>query len=137
MTLIPERFSLVLAALFLIVIAERADATPPRSQLQQDVEGYAVATCLTAQNSDYLKDQGDGWASIIVQRGYGDAEDWQPLIDAVNSALKDGSVAVITGDGTSSKQMPVFYCAEIIDQPKVRSAVDATMEKMKSAYEGR
>ncbi|WP_320196351.1 hypothetical protein RMR10_009205 [Agrobacterium rosae] len=112
----------------------RADA---RSQLQQDVEGYAVATCLTAQNSDYLKDQGDGWASIIVQRGYGDVEDWQPLIDAVNSALKDGSVAVIKGDGTSSKQMPVFYCAEIIDQPKVRSVVDATMEKMKAAYEGR
>jgi len=113
----------------------------PRSQLQQDVEGYAVATCLGEQPSPYLKDQADGWGSIIIQRGYGSVEDWQPLTGAVRSVLKKWPVAVIRVEdgknGASARQMPVFFCSEIIDQPGVSKAISETMDKMKPAYEGR
>ena len=125
-----------LAAASFCTMASIAQSAP-RSQLQQDVEGYAVAACLTLQQSEVLKDQGDGWASVIVQRGFGNVEDWQPLIDAVTAAVKSKPVAVIKGDGATSKQMPIFYCAEIIDRPEVRAEIEKTMEKMKPAYHGR
>ncbi|WP_288426833.1 hypothetical protein [uncultured Agrobacterium sp.] len=131
---INARLALAVALSCAIASAARS---APRSQLQRDVEGYVVATCLTLQESDVLKDQGDGWASIIVQRGFGNVEDWQPLIDAVTAAVKSKPVAVIKGDGVTSKQMPIFYCAEIIDQPEVRAEIERTMEKMKPAYHGR
>lgn len=130
---------IMIPALGVLALSALTAIAAPRSQLQRDVEGYAVATCLVLQNDAVLKEQGDGWASIIVQRGYGRIEDWQPLIDAVTLTLTVSQVpmTVIKGEGISSKQMPVFYCAEIIDQPEVRNTINATMEKMKSAYDGR
>lgn len=128
---------IMIPALGVLALSALTAIAAPRSQLQRDIEGYAVATCLALQNDVVLKEQGDGWASIIVQRGYGRIEDWQPLIDAVTLTVSQVPMTVIKGEGISSKQMPVFYCAEIIDQPEVRNTINATREKMKSAYDDR
>lgn len=128
---------IIISAIGSVIFCAGSATAAPRSQLQQDVEGYAVATCLTGLDDAALRDQGDGWASIIVQRGFGNVEDWQPLVDAVKSATSRKSMAVIKGDEISSKPMAVFYCSEIVDEPEVRKVIDETMEKMKPAYDGR
>ena len=46
----------------------------PRPEVLRDVEGYAIASCLTNQTQPYLMDQGDAWASVIVQRMKGNLE---------------------------------------------------------------
>lgn len=128
---------IIISAVGSVVFYAGTAAAAPRSQLQQDVEGYAVATCLTGLDDAALKDQGDGWASIIVQRGFGNVEDWQTLVEAVKTATGKTSMAVIKGESISSKPMPVFYCSEIVDEPEVRKVIDETLEKMKPAYDGR
>jgi hypothetical protein len=40
-----------------------------RPPVLRDVEGYVIASCLAQQSEPYLKDQGDGWASVVIQRG--------------------------------------------------------------------
>src|SRR2546429_7213897 len=48
---------------------------PPRSTLFPYTTLFrSIASCLTQQAEPYLKDQGDAWASVIVQRMHGDIE---------------------------------------------------------------
>lgn len=107
-----------------------------RTTLQRDVEGYAIATCLSHQNEPYLRDQGDAWASVVVQRSHGDVELLHPVQEAVEAELKKGHVAAIyqENDPRHSKTVPVLYCAEIIDEAEVRSAIDTAIKKLAPAY---
>lgn len=107
-----------------------------RTQVEKDVEGYAIATCLTLQkDSDYLKDQGYGWADIIVQRGHGGLDAFDALAAAVKSEVENHPVPSITPDGPQKpKAMPVYYCAEIIDQPQIRKSIDQTIKALKPHY---
>ncbi|MFN4119312.1 hypothetical protein [Acidovorax sp.] len=45
-----------------------------RTPVLRDIESYAIAACLSGQSDAHLKDQGDAWASVIVQRMRGDVE---------------------------------------------------------------
>lgn len=125
--------ALLCATLILSGTLAQAEA---RDQLRRDVEGYASATCLTLQDEEYLRQQGQGWASIIIQRGYGDIGNWWPLAEAVKAQLKETPVSMIIGDGPPPKAVPVFHCAEIIDQPRVRAAIKATIIRFKPDYVG-
>jgi hypothetical protein len=106
------------------------------SQVQRDVEGYAIAACLTKQNEPYLTDQGDAWAS-----GDRAAIAWRPRslprgAGAVESELKKGVVPAIRNeqDPQHAKPVPVLYCAEIIDEPAVRTAIDKAIKKLAPTY---
>lgn len=107
-----------------------------RTAVQRDVEGYAIATCLSQQSEPYLKDQGDAWASVVVQRSQGDIELFHPVQQAVESELKKGNVAAIyqEGDTKHSKPVPVLYCAEIIDAGEVRAAIAKAIKLLTPAY---
>lgn len=107
-----------------------------RSEVQRDVEGYAIATCLTKQSEPYLKDQGDAWASVIVQRSHGDLDPFHAVQEAVEAELKKGFVPAVPNeqDPKHSKLVPVLYCAEIIDEPSVRPAIDKAIKKLTPAY---
>jgi hypothetical protein len=107
-----------------------------RSDVQRDVEGYAIASCLTSQKDAYLKDQGDGWASVIVQRSHGDVEHFKKVADVVSTVVAQGHVAVmrVESDTARAKELPVLTCAEIIDTPRVREAIDKAVKKLAPAY---
>ena len=69
----------------------------PRTDVQRDVEGYAVASCLTNQAEPYLKDQGDAWAFQTHDLSTNRREDevhnghWE----SIDSALESGPTAYV------------------------------------------
>lgn len=107
-----------------------------RSPVQRDVEGYAIATCLVQQSDPALKAQGDGWGSIIVNRGRGRLEDWGPLIAVVKAEVRRRPMMAIKAETVAegSHPMPVAFCSEIIDAPAVRTAITRTIARMAPAY---
>jgi hypothetical protein len=107
-----------------------------RSDVQRDVEGYAVASCLIKQKEPYLKDQGALWADGIVQRSHGDIEDFRSVADAVEAdiAQKPMALARRESDPMHAVPVPVPYCAEIVDDPAVRAAIDKAIKKLTPAY---
>jgi hypothetical protein len=109
----------------------------PRSEVQRDVEGYAIASCLTNQAEPYLKDQGDAWASVIVQRMKGDLDPLANLAEEVRRENQTGNMAVIRDDSqpASGKALPLLHCGEIIDRPAVRDAIQKAIKQLAPAYE--
>lgn len=110
-----------------------------RDPVARDVEGYAIATCLIAQESAYLKDQGDGWASNIVQRGSGDIEIFSALAAAVRAEAASGTMPMARNEAApmTPKPLPVQYCAEMIDTPRVQEAISEAVRKLSPAYRKR
>lgn len=106
--------------------------TASRPEILVDVEGYAIASCLTMQASPYLKDQGDGWASVIIQRTEVDLDNLISIAQAVKHENSAGKMAIIRVDdaesgSTRSKALPVLYCNEMINTPTVRLAIQNTV----------
>jgi hypothetical protein len=107
-----------------------------RSAMQRDLEGYAIASCLVKSGEPYLKDQGDGWGAVIVQRSKADLAVLSGISEAVNREVAKGNMAVIRHEGESArdKQLPVLYCSEIIDSAVVRSAIARAADQASSSY---
>lgn len=130
------------AALLLVVIAVCAcapkedPAGTQRAEVQRDTESYAIASCLTYQSDPYLKDQGDAWASVIVQRARGDIEVFASVAAAVKVEVAKGDMAVVRNESEPGKDkaVPVMYCSEIIDKPGVRAAVQKAVATLAPAY---
>lgn len=103
-----------------------------RSEAQRDVEGYAIATCLMAQDRPYLKDQGYGWGETIVQGRGRDPEMLAPVKAAVTAVLAKGDMPVARDEGSpqQGKALPLLYCGEIIDKPGVRAAIIQVLAKL-------
>lgn len=129
--------SLRYAALVLVAstIACSAGAAP-RSHLQRDVEGYAMAVCLIKQPNAFMKDQGDGWASNIVQRGHGEVEILFAMAKVVDAEVAKGDMAAIMVENPPQtlKALPLQYCAEIIDTPRVRGAIEVARARLAADY---
>jgi hypothetical protein len=113
-----------------------ATAADARTAVQRDVEGYAVASCLAAQNQPYLKDQGDGWASAIIQRGKGSLDAFARVAAAVKKELSKGNMAIIRSESepTRDKPLPVMYCSEIVDVPSVHAAIAKAATDLAPSY---
>jgi hypothetical protein len=108
----------------------------PRSGVLRDVEGYAIASCLVSQSESYLRDQGDGWASVIVQRMKGDIDALSGVTGQVKVELAKGNMAVIRAESPpGDRALPLLYCCEIIDAPAVRTAIEKAVGALGSAYE--
>ena len=137
MSLSPATTSCVLGAalVWLGLLGQFAYA---RSDVQRDVEGYAVASCLMKQKELLLKDQGALWANGIVQRSHGDIEDFRSVADAVDAdvAQKPVPQARRESDPMHAAPVPVPFCAEIIDDPPVRGAIDKANEEVNREHSG-
>jgi hypothetical protein len=109
-----------------------------RTAVQRDVESYAVASCLAAQDQPYLKDQGDGWASAIIQRSKGRLDIFTSVAAAVKAELAKGHTAVIRSESGEAKDklVPVMSCGEIIDSLSVHDAIDKAVKKLIPYYRG-
>lgn len=107
-----------------------------RPSVQRDVEGYAIATCLANQKEPYLKDQGDSWASVIVQRSHGGIGPFNSVAAAVKTELAQGHLPVVHQDSEPprDRQLPLLYCAEIIDTPGVDVALRSAIKKLAPSY---
>lgn len=88
-----------------------------------------MASCLGAQKSPYLKDQADGWAANIVQRDTFRLPAFARLSGIVKAEVARGGMATVVTEEPpmSVKQLPIQYCAELIDTPRVRAAIQATV----------
>ncbi|WP_349263243.1 hypothetical protein [Steroidobacter sp.] len=132
------RFSMLLPAL--VVAAGCTTGTDtggsPRPEVVRDVEGYAIASCLVNQSEPYLKDQGDAWASVIVQRMKGDLEVFANIAERVKLETAKGDMAVVRTEAEpgTDKALPVLYCSEIIDKPPVRAAIEKAVAALNSSY---
>jgi hypothetical protein len=106
-----------------------------RDALHRDVESYAIASCLVAQDQPYLRDQGDAWGSAIIQRAKGELAALTTVAEAVKVELAKGNMAVIHSElELKSKTLPVMYCSEILDAPSVRTVIDTAIKKLRAAY---
>jgi hypothetical protein len=107
-----------------------------RDAVQRDVEGYAIASCLVAQDQPYLHDQGDAWASAIIQRAKGELDALTAVAAAVKAELAKGNMAIIRSEAEpmKGKALPMMYCGEIIDAPSVRTVIDTAIKKLGPAY---
>lgn len=96
----------------------------PRPQVLRDVESYAIASCLVVQSQPYLRDQGDAWASVVVQRMKGDLDALTGVAEQVKQEVAKGEMAVMRDEAQpGDKALPLLYCGEIIDKPAVRAAI--------------
>jgi hypothetical protein len=129
-------------ALLLLVLAAGGCATRehavgvPRPDVLRDVEGYATASCLVNQAQPYLKDQGDAWASVVVQRMKGDLGVLAGIAEQVRLEIAKGEMAVVRDEATpgGDKALPVLYCSELVDRPAVRAAIQKAVATLKSSY---
>ncbi len=121
--------------LFGLCLAGCADKTntigSPRPEALRDLEGYAIASCFTNQAEPYLKDQGDAWAAVIVQRMNGNLEALAAITEEVKRENAKGNMVVIRNESGTEKDklLPVLYCGEIIDRPAVRAAIQKAVGK--------
>jgi len=108
----------------------------PRPDVLRDVEGYAIASCLANQAQPYLREQGDAWASVIIQRSRADLDTLARLDEQVKREIAKGDMAVIRNEVGPEKDkiLPLLYCAEIIDTPSVRAAIRKAVVKLSPAY---
>jgi len=111
-------------------------ATSGHDTIGRDVESYAVASCLTYQKQPFLKDQGDGWASAIIQRSKGSLDDFTAVAEAVKAEVARGNMAVIRVEAgpEHEKALSIAYCFEILDAASVHAAVDSAMKNLADAY---
>lgn len=131
------RIAMLLLGLAVAGCATKVDTIgSPRPEVVRDVEGYATASCLVNQSQPYLKDQGDAWASVIVQRMNGDLEVFAGVAEQVKLETAKGDMAVVRNEAEpgSDKALPVLYCSEIIDKPTVRAAIQKAIAALSPSY---
>lgn len=133
---------MALLACGLVIAGCTPDTNPAggaRTQVQRDVESYAIASCLTQQTEPYLKDQGDAWASVVVQRMHGDIEVLAGIAEQVQRENTNGDMAVMRDETRprQGKPLPVLHCGEVIDRPAVRAAIQKAIAALRPSYESR
>jgi len=89
-----------------------------------------------------IKDPGDAWASVIVQRMHGDIEVLAGIAEQVqqeNAKGANGDVAVMRDETRpgQGKPLPVLHCGEVIDRPAVRAAIQKAIAALRPSYESR
>lgn len=133
----PIRSALVLVALTLAgCLPGENPAGSARPALQRDIESYAIASCLTYQTDAYVSDQGDAWASAIVQRAQGDFDVLAEVAEQVKREIAAGAVTVIRDESNpgKAKMLPLMHCGELIDRPAVRAAINKALIALRPAY---
>lgn len=112
---------LVLAVLSGVACADSV-VIDTRSSVERDLRGFAMATCFVVQDEPFLKDQGDAWASAIIQRMSFSPEILHELVAVVRSEVDSAGVAIMRSEspGAEDKNLPVMFCSEIIGRSRGR-----------------
>ena len=110
--------------------------TSQRKMIRQNIEGYAIASCLTYQEFPYLQDQGDAWASVILQRMDEDIGVFSNISEIVKDEMAKGEMAFMRSEGVTAKDkaLPVLYCNELIYKTSVQSALTELLKEWMSNY---
>ena len=107
-----------------------------KHQAVRDLQEYAIASCLFNQESPFLRDQGDSWASAIIQRSRGALEHFTAVADVVKAEVSKGNMVVVRAENEPGheKPLPIAYCVALLDTVSVRDAVNKAAKKIESAY---
>jgi hypothetical protein len=120
------------AALAGLICLSLAGTATARTADQRDAEGYAVAACLMQQKPDSLRQQGNAWGGIILERTRLSLDRLRPLLAAVKAETARRPMWQVHGDTPMDQtEAPIAYCAEIIDAPAVRAAIDTAVVRRK------
>lgn len=127
------------SAIFIAAVAcfsTNAQADSTRSALQRDVQAYAIASCLSYQPQPYLHQQGEAWASVIIQRSKGNLDAFASIAKQVKLELGKAEMAWARNElGPDKDQaLPVLYCYEISDKPSLRAVLQKAMQTLKPFY---
>jgi len=101
-----------------------------QTDVYRDMEGYAIASCLAYQEHPYLKDQGDAWASAVVQSSQLTIDVMTEISAAVRQEMAKGRMPMMRSElniaqgKDPSKALPILYCVEMVDAPLVRAAIE-------------
>ena len=108
-------------------------APPSITELDSHVSGMATAHCLTSlgdkglpeRDAQVMREQGDRWGQIVLERSAGDFflafAKMRPALDA---ALAATPMTLVKDEANAgSLTAPVYYCAQILRQPAVVSAL--------------
>ena len=112
-------------SLALLGCSDKRDART--SELQRELEGYAVASCLFLQPDTYLSSQGDGWASVIVQSTTADLEKLLQVQEEVKAAMKMLPMVVTRVEregGATTLALPLLYCHNVASAESVRATIE-------------
>ncbi len=94
------------------------------------------ASCLFYQQQPFLKDQGDGWASAIIQRSKGELDDFTAVADVVKMEISKGNMVVIRAENEPGheKALPIAYCFGLLKTASVRLAVEKATKQLEDSY---
>jgi len=116
--------------LFLILSGCSRHTSDVQVDVHRDAENYAIAACLADQEHSYLKDQGDAWASAVVQGSQLTIEAIEGISTAVRQEAEKGLMPMMRSElniaqgKDPSKALPILYCVEMVDTPLVRTAIE-------------
>ncbi len=114
--------------------------------LDGHVEGFAMAYCLRSLGSKGLpepearvmREQGDRWAQVVVERSSGDITLFFAMMPALDAAIASAPMAFVKDEAKAgSAPAPVYFCAEIIRQPGVANAMAEARDALAPAYSRR
>ncbi len=73
---------------------------------------------------------------VIVQRSHGDIQHFEPVAEAVEAQVAKEAMPMTRqeSDPSHARAVPVLLCAELIDEPTVRAAIDEAIKKLAPAY---
>ncbi len=71
-----------------------------------------------------------------MQRSHGDIDDFRSVADAVDADLAHTPMAMARRESApmDAAPVPLPFCAEIMDDPPVRAAIDKAIKKLTPAY---
>lgn len=98
-------------------------------QVLKDIESYAIASCLCNQADPYLKQQGDAWASAIIQRTNITLETLTSISAQIDNYAGGGQTALVRSEapGEKDKSLPLMFCYEIVEKSEIRAAIQGAV----------
>ena len=113
------------AIIFALLGQSQALLAGSPDDLDRDVRGYVLASCLASVSDEALRSQGEVMATMVVERAKGDPTLFSSLDVVIRRELKTNGIATFHGDGPvgSTVPVPLLTCSEIEHRPPVRDAM--------------
>ncbi|MFP8967374.1 hypothetical protein ACKC9G_12400 [Pokkaliibacter sp. CJK22405] len=131
------RHLITISLLFTLIFSKNLLASPINSITPlQDMTEYAMASCLYHQKSEYLQEEGNAWASIIINRMHGAIDVLTEINQAVLKASEQQKPFVVSSETSPTHDRVVYipYCYEMASTPVVKSAIDQAAKAISKDY---
>ena len=119
------------------------DTAASAALLDEHVRSTAMAHCLRsvggkglpAAQAEVLREEGQRWVQILVEKSRGDIELLFAIMPAVDAALAAAPVALIHDDSTGGTlPAAVFHCDTLLREPGVERAMAEARRRLAPAY---